>query len=168
MAQLLRLIIGYKGRMAEVRAQCKYNSIPGLMFLAIAAQGCATFSPLVSHDDRVPGAQKLSPEQPVVVIQRGEASWYGPGFQGKKMASGDSFDEAKLIAAHKTFPLGSKARVTNLKNGNSVEVEITDRGPYTKGRIIDLSKAAAEKLGIVGAGTAPVQVELLSESAWFR
>lgn len=83
----------------------------------------------------------------------------------EKTASGDSFDQTKLIAAHKTFPLGSRARVTNLKNGKTVEVEITDRGPFVEGRIIDLSKAAAEKWGLTGSGTAPVQVELLSESA---
>jgi rare lipoprotein A len=81
------------------------------------------------------------------------------------MASGDLFDETKLTAAHKSFPLGSKAKVTNLKNGNSVEVEIKDRGPFVEGRIIDLSKAAAERLGIIGTGTAPVEIELLSESA---
>lgn len=138
-----------------------------LVVLCFVAQSCATLSQVNSRGAIPPNLQKTSPKQ-IIVIQRGEASWYGPGLQGKKTASGDSFDQTKLIAAHKTFPLGSRAKVTNLKNGKSVEVEIRDRGPFVDGRIIDLSKAAAKKLGIVGAGTAPVQVELLSESASFR
>ncbi len=129
-----------------------------LLFLALAAQSCATLSPLNSRGKVEWSPQEASPKQTVIAIQRGTASWYGPGFQGKKTAIGDDFDQTKLIAAHKTFPLGSKAKVTNLNNGNSVEVEIMDRGPFMEGRIIDLSKAAAEKLGIIGAGTAPVQV----------
>lgn len=96
-------------------------------------------------------------------ILRGKASWYGPRFHGKKTANGDVFDQRKLTAAHKTLPLGSKAIVTNLKNGNSVEVEINDRGPYVGGRIIDVSYAAAKQLGFDKSGTAPVQVELLQE-----
>jgi rare lipoprotein A len=92
----------------------------------------------------------------------GTASWYGPGFHGKKTASGEIYDQNKLTAAHKTLPLGSKARVTNLDNGSAVEVEINDRGPFVEGRIIDLSRAAAGALGFVKSGTAPVQVELIS------
>ncbi len=135
-----------------------------LLILALAAQSCAILSQANSRGNVVPSPQGALPKRPVIAIQRGIASWYGPGFQGKKTAIGDRFDQTKLIAAHKTFPLGSKARVTNLNNGHSVEVEITDRGPFMEGRVIDLSKAAAEKLGIVGSGTAPVEVELLSES----
>lgn len=156
--------------MAGLRVRCKYNFSlfgcgVGLVFLALVAQSCATLSQVNSYGTLEPNLQKISPRQTVIAIQRGEASWYGPGLVGKKTASGDIFDQTQLIAAHKTFPLGSKAKVTNLKNGNSVEVEIKDRGPFVEGRIIDLSKAAAERLGIVSAGTAPVEVELLSESA---
>ena len=93
----------------------------------------------------------------------GTASWYGPGFHGKKTASGEIYNQNKLTAAHKTLPLGSKARVTNLDNGNAVEVEINDPGPFVEGRIIDLSRAAAGALGFVKSGTAPVQVELIAE-----
>ena len=93
----------------------------------------------------------------------GTASWYGPRFHGKKTASGEIYDQNKLTAAHKTVPLGSKARVTNLDNGNAVEVEINDRGPFIEGRIIDLSRAAARALGFVESGTAPVRVELIAE-----
>ena len=94
----------------------------------------------------------------------GTASWYGPRFHGKKTASGEIYDQNKhFTAAHKTVPLGSKARVTNLDNGNTVEVEINDRGPFIEGRIIDLSRAAARALGFVESGTAPVRVELIAE-----
>jgi len=93
----------------------------------------------------------------------GVASWYGPGFGGKKTARGDIFDSKKLTAAHKTLPLGSKARVTNLSNSKSVEVEINDRGPYIEGRIIDLSEAAAQALGMIDHGTAKVEIELLDD-----
>jgi rare lipoprotein A len=94
---------------------------------------------------------------------RGEASWYGPGFHGKKTASGEIFDQTKFTAAHKTLPLGSRARVTNIRNGNSVEVEINDRGPFVEGRILDLSRAAAHALDFIAAGTAPVRLELLDQ-----
>jgi rare lipoprotein A (peptidoglycan hydrolase) len=98
-------------------------------------------------------------------VLRGKASWYGPRFHGKKTANGDIFDQRKLTAAHKTLPLGSKAIVTNLENGNSVEVEINDRGPYVPGRVIDVSYAAARKLGFVETGVAPVEVQpILFES----
>jgi len=97
-------------------------------------------------------------------VRIGAASWYGPGFNGKKTASGDIFDESKLTAAHRTMPLGSKARVTHLGNGKSVEVLINDRGPYIEGRVIDLSRAAAKALGIIDKGVAKVEVQWLREA----
>ena len=92
-------------------------------------------------------------------VERGSASWYGPGFEGRPTASGRPFDPRALTAAHPTLPLGTRALVTDLENGRSVEVEIDDRGPYVPGRVIDLSLAAAERLGMVEAGVAPVLVE---------
>ena len=80
----------------------------------------------------------------------GRASWYGPGFHGRKTASGQRFNKHSLTAAHRTLPLGSKVLITNLKNNESVVVEINDRGPFVKGRIIDLSQAAAQAIGIHG------------------
>jgi rare lipoprotein A len=94
-----------------------------------------------------------------VVEQTGEASYYGPGFHGKKTATGEKFDQNELTAAHPALPLGTKATVTNLENGNSVEVEINDRGPYVAGRDIDLSKRAAKELGMTKKGVAPVKIE---------
>jgi peptidoglycan lytic transglycosylase len=92
--------------------------------------------------------------------QTGEASVYARKLQGKKTASGQRFDEHKLTGASKTLPLHSKAKVTNLKTGKSVDVTITDRGPYAKHRVIDLSPAAAEQIGVEKKeGVAPVQVK---------
>jgi rare lipoprotein A len=82
--------------------------------------------------------------------QVGKASWYGPGFHGKKTASGQVFNQHALTAAHPHLPLGSRVRVTNLKNGKEVEVTINDRGPHKAGRIIDLSRAAAKKIAMGG------------------
>jgi len=97
----------------------------------------------------------------VKFIEKGTASWYGPGFHGKKTASGEKFNQNDLTAAHKKLPLGSEATVTNLENGKSVEVEINDRGPYVEGRKIDLSKAAAQKIGV--DGTAKVKIEATAD-----
>ena len=93
------------------------------------------------------------------IEQVGEASWYGKGFHGKKTASGEKFDQNDKTAAHPTLPLGTEATVTNLETGKSVDVEINDRGPYTKGRDIDLSKEAAEEIGMKKDGAVPVKVE---------
>lgn len=82
----------------------------------------------------------------------GRASWYGPGFDGRKTASGERFSRHALTAAHKTLPLHTRVLVTNLANNESVVVRINDRGPYVRGRIIDLSQAAARAIGIRGVG----------------
>jgi rare lipoprotein A (peptidoglycan hydrolase) len=97
------------------------------------------------------------------MMETGVASWYGPKFHGKLTASGEVFNQEKFTAAHQTLPWGSRVKVTNLANGKSVDVRINDRGPFGKGRIIDLSRAAARALGIVGRGLTTVRVEWLSE-----
>jgi rare lipoprotein A len=94
-----------------------------------------------------------------VIEQLGEASFYGKGFHGRKTASGEKFNQHELTAAHPTLPLGTDAKVTNLETGKSVEVEINDRGPYVKGRDLDLSKGAAKELGMTKDGVAPVKIE---------
>lgn len=91
--------------------------------------------------------------------QVGKASWYGPGFHGRKTASGQPFDQYQLTAAHPRLPLGTRARVTNLHNGKAVEVTINDRGPHGGGRIIDVSRAAAQRLAM--RGTVLVSIESL-------
>lgn len=93
----------------------------------------------------------------------GMASWYGPGFHGRRAASGERFDENAMTAAHTTLPMPSLVRVTNLNNGRSAVVRVNDRGPFTKGRILDLSKAAASELDMIRTGTARVRVQYLAD-----
>jgi rare lipoprotein A len=105
-----------------------------------------------------------SPSAPVArerVSQTGIASWYGPGFHGKATASTTIYNQNELTAAHPTLPLGTRVMVTNLKNGKSAELTINDRGPFAKGRIIDLSFAAGSILSLIGPGTAPVRVDVM-------
>jgi rare lipoprotein A len=94
-----------------------------------------------------------------VEAQTGIASWYGPGFNGEKTASGEIFNTKNLTAAHKTLKFGTKVKVTNLTNGRSVFVRINDKGPFIKGRVIDLSTAAKNAIGM--GGTAPVSLEVV-------
>jgi rare lipoprotein A len=93
--------------------------------------------------------------------ETGIASWYGPGFHGKLTANGETYDENDLTAAHRTLPMPSLVRVTNLENGRSLVVRVNDRGPFAHGRIIDLSRRSAQLLGIEQRGTAKVKVEIL-------
>ena len=93
--------------------------------------------------------------------QTGIASWYGPGFHGKPTASGAIYNQNDLTAAHQTLPLAARVMVTNLSNGRSTEVTINDRGPFAKGRILDLSYGAGQALGMIGPGTIPVRVEVI-------
>ncbi len=96
--------------------------------------------------------------------EEGVASWYGPGFHGKKTANGERYNQNALTAAHKTLPLGTVVRVTNLSNDESVTLRINDRGPFKYDRIIDVSRRAARILDMHDAGTATVRVEALSEN----
>jgi len=91
----------------------------------------------------------------------GVASWYGPGFHGRQTANGETFNENAMTAAHKTLPFNTNVRVTDLETGRSVVVRINDRGPYAKGRIIDLSKRAAERLGMRERGHANVRLDIV-------
>ena len=97
----------------------------------------------------------------IAQLYSGRASWYGPKFHGRRTANGEIFDSNAFTAAHPSLPFGTKVRVTNLRNGLSVIVRINDRGPFVKGRIIDVSAAAARVLGMVNSGTASVQLDIL-------
>jgi rare lipoprotein A len=94
-------------------------------------------------------------------IFKGKASFYADKYDGRKTASGEVFSQSEFTAAHKTLAFGTKCKVTNVKNGKSVEVVINDRGPFVKGRVIDLSKSAAIELDFVKAGVADVEVEII-------
>ena len=94
-------------------------------------------------------------------IHKGKASFYADKFDGKPTASGEKYRHNKFTGAHKTLPFGTKVKVTNLSNNKSVEVVINDRGPYVEGRVIDLSKSAAEQLGFINLGLTDVQLEVI-------
>ncbi len=96
------------------------------------------------------------------VLGRGSASYYASKFNGRRTASGERFDNSDLTAAHRSLPFGSRVRVTNPANGRSVVVRVNDRGPFTRGRLIDVSRAAAEELGMVARGHADVELALIA------
>ena len=100
-----------------------------------------------------------------LAIETGMASWYGPPYHNRRGSNGEVYNMHAMTAAHRTLPLGSIVRVTNLKNGNTAVVRITDRGPFIRGRVIDLSLAAAQKLGVYRSGVARVKVEVMQTPA---
>lgn len=121
----------------------------------------AAFAP-GSATSAAPRSGPSAAARPSSNVERGEASWYGPGFAGRLTANGEVFDPSQLTAAHKTLPFNTLVRVVNEDNGRSVVVRINDRGPFKPGRIIDLSRAGAEAIGMVGSGVARVRLELLT------
>lgn len=129
--------------MTEARAASLLSLAAAVL---VAVGGCA------AH--RVPAEGEATPPE-------GPASWYGVQYHGRRAADGSRYNMYEMTAAHPTLPFGTRVRVTNLTNDRRVEVEITDRGPFVEGRIIDLSYAAAQALGMVGAGVTRVRLEVL-------
>ncbi|KJS35107.1 MAG: hypothetical protein VR70_16365 [Rhodospirillaceae bacterium BRH_c57] len=105
------------------------------------------------------------PKEEYAYREEGMASWYGPGFHGKMTANGEPYDQNAMTAAHRTLPMPSMVRVTNLDNGRSLVLRINDRGPFAKNRIIDISQRGAQLLGFVNQGTARVRVEVMAEES---
>ncbi len=138
----------------------------------VALSACSTLAPIQSTSAptgkpykvgtpyQVRGVWYYPKEQPTY-DETGLASWYGPNFHGKSTANGETFNQNELTAAHRTLPMPVKVRVTNLENGKQVVLKVNDRGPFVHGRIIDVSKHAAELLGFKNKGTAKVRVEYL-------
>lgn len=122
--------------------------------LAVTGGGCGLFRKGPAPIEPVPGASQI-----------GVASWYGPGFHGRRTANGEVYDQYGLTAAHRTLPHGTWVEVTNLANDRSVRVRINDRGPYVDDRVIDLSYTAAQRLDMVRSGIAPVRVEVVEADA---
>jgi len=138
--------------------------------LSIDAPQSGTSAPEIPSISIIPSAPETPQDLPLAklpasappLVETGVASWYGARHHGKRTASGELFDQTKFTAAHPTLPWGSIVKVTHLANGKSVEVRINDRGPFGKGRIIDLSRAAAKVLGMLRTGVAQVEIERLS------
>lgn len=129
-----------------------YHGLQAVLICSLVLSGCAR--------EETDGQGQKNQDAPRSTYQEvGEASWYGPGFHGRETASGEIFDQGKMTAAHPSLPLGTEVEVTNLENRKKVEVEITDRGPYAKDRVIDLSREAAKKLDIKEDGVGKVRIE---------
>jgi hypothetical protein len=127
-------------------------------FIVCGGVGCTA---TVRHPSPAP-APRLSSPPTTPPSQVVIASWYGPGFEGRRTASGERFQAQDLTAAHRSLPLGSQVTVTNLANGKSVRVRINDRGPYVRGRTIDLSRGAARRLGLERRGIGRVRITVRS------
>lgn len=146
-----------------------------LVGLCLAITGCATGGGTTRPDAggpraalppaRIPPPPTVPPEPERPRVQTGIASWYGRPHHGRRTASGEVFDMHAMTAAHRSLPLGTRVRVTNVENGRSVVVRINDRGPFVDGRVIDVSRAAALALGAIGNGVFPVRLEVLEEAA---
>jgi rare lipoprotein A len=145
--------------------------LPAIVALLFFASGCATSKPAPQQPAGYPKPYKVFGKwyQPLPdskgFRQHGIASWYGQDFHGKKTSNGEIYDMYAMTAAHKTLPLGTYVRVHNFENNRDLEVRINDRGPFVRGRIIDLSYTAAKELGLVGPGTANVEIVALGTPA---
>jgi rare lipoprotein A len=137
--------------------------------LVFAAVACVVFSAGCAKkkhvSTRAPVRTHSAPNAPIAAVETGLASWYGNPYHGRAAANGEIYDMDKLTAAHRTLPFGTLVRVTRTDGGQSVEVRITDRGPFVDGRIIDLSRAAARAIDLIGPGVAEVRVEPVSVAA---
>ena len=133
-------------------------SIPRRFLLCLAAHGALLAAACAT-------APVQTPRDWTSFRQEGEASWYGPDFHGKTTANGERYNMLHLTAAHQQLPFNTLVRVTNLSNGKTTTVRINDRGPFLKGRILDLSYGAARALGASGAGVIPVRIEVVGKAA---
>ncbi len=144
--------------MALGHKQMAWGWIVGVTWL-VCMSGCSRKHEPVPLRPLPQVHEKTVPAGKPTIIQIGTASWYGPGFHGQETASGETFNQHALTAAHRTLPLGTEAKVTNLATGQSVIVKVNDRGPYVKGRHLDLSLAAAKQIGLTKKGVAKVKIE---------
>lgn len=145
-------------RMPSRKLDAGKPGVARLWFLPLLSVAACSLPPVATWHKPPPSTSR---------VEIGTASWYGPGFHGNRTSSGEVYDQHALTAAHQTLPLGSRIMVTNLENGKSVELRVNDRGPFTRGRIIDLSYAGARALDLVGPGTGQVRIETLAENDGF-
>ncbi|HYR80463.1 MAG TPA: septal ring lytic transglycosylase RlpA family protein [Candidatus Dormibacteraeota bacterium] len=146
---------GIRNRGAVYPATFTYRAILAIALSTLVA--CSSARPTLAPIEAPPPVSVQSAPQVV-----GIASWYGPGFDGRRTSTGAIYHQEDLTAASNEFPLGSRVMVTNLDNGRSIEVAVIDRGPFKKGRKIDLSHKAAHIIGMLDKGTAPVRISLIS------
>lgn len=178
----------HRARTARSLRRILYFLSTTLFLLALIGSGCAGRKPIASRPPTQPTSTPPGKEEsakrstdvpetapnprarrdrpiaaaaPAGYTEQGNASWYGEPFNGRRASNGEVYDMYKLTAAHRTLPFDTMVRVTNLNNGKSTTVRITDRGPFVENRIIDLSLAAAREIDLVGPGVAPVRVEVL-------
>lgn len=141
---------------------CVVLLVPAACAPAASGDAWADLEPQPAEAASVPdldATRQAGPTLPTGWREEGAASWYGPNFAGRPTANGEIFDPARLTAAHRTLPFGTRVHVTNLDNGRTVTVRINDRGPFAHGRIIDLSRAAAEAVDLIATGLARVRLE---------
>jgi rare lipoprotein A len=162
------------GKLHAARSGSRKFSCLYLLMIGFALSACGhrnatshgtsnTPQPSVSSaSSRTKTQTQLPPATPGEYVEQGTASWYGAPFNGHRSADGEIYDMNQPTAAHRTLPFNSMVRVTNLNNGLQTTVRVTDRGPFVQGRIIDLSYAAAQSISMIGTGTAPVRLELIS------
>lgn len=170
-----------RARHSRYRWQSCRTLVAGQALIAVlAVAACSTApkkpSPASPPAPRTSGLYKVgkpyvingvwyTPRVDYAYRENGIASWYGPGFHGQATANGEIYDMNDLTAAHKTLPLPSIVRVTNLDNGRALKLRVNDRGPFVAGRIIDVSRRGAQLLGFYGQGTANVQVEIVADES---
>jgi rare lipoprotein A len=150
------------------RRNPKLSTYAGLLLAAVVGLfGVKTGMPVATPNPQPPAVPDKNPDAKKDASKKrhwyqiGRASWYGEDFQGQQTASGEDYDMNKLTCAHRSLPLGSLVRVTNLRNHKSVVVRVNDRGPMPQSRVVDLSYAAARFLGFSHRGTAPVRLDLV-------
>ena len=141
-------------------------TLPATICLLLILGGCASSSRFAGHgsggnESHASGKGSRVPAGKVLLTLEGVVSFYGQDFQGKTTSNGETFDLHALTAAHRTFPFGTKVRVTNLESGKSVVVRVNDRGPFVDGRIMDLSMGAAQSIDLIRSGTAKARLEVL-------
>jgi rare lipoprotein A len=150
--------------LADTGAATGKDTTPLAAQYAVPTAAMIRIAPTVSSVETIALDPPAMPEEPAMrALGNGVASYYGRRFHGRPTASGERFDMNGLTAAHRTLPFGSKVRVTNPRTGKSVVVRINDRGPFARKRTIDLSRAAAEEIGLVRAGHGQVELELFEE-----
>lgn len=136
------------------------------MSCAVAALVALSARSEARPSDSVAFAKYVASHRPEAITETGVASWYGVDFQGNPTASGEIYDMNGLTAASRDLPVGTKLKVTNLRNKRSLVLRVNDRGPYIPGRFLDVSKAAAERLGFLTAGLALVETEVVRYPNW--